>query len=89
MTLSTLPPANRLESAIKPLPGQIIAPSQVILIEPKSPAKTSVDPLAYYAANVALEAIASTLDRGEHYRIGGHFCRTLDQVVNALLEVTL
>lgn len=47
---------------------------------------SKVDPLAYYCAFVMVEEMDYHLGRGEHYRIAGWYCRTLDEVIRALAE---
>lgn len=46
-----------------------------------------VDPLAFYASLALVHEIDFHLERGEHYRIAGRFCKTLDEAVNALRAV--
>jgi hypothetical protein len=42
---------------------------------------------SYKAACLLVWEIGGRLDRGEHLRIGGKFCRTLDEAVTALESV--
>src|SRR5688572_9829534 len=65
--------------------------SDIRTCEPKSGQinmLSEVDPLTYYCAFVMVETMDFHLRRGEHYRIGERYCRTLDEVVNALRELS-
>lgn len=43
---------------------------------------------AYKAALILVQDLDHHLERGEHLRLNGHLCTTLDEVVNALREMS-